>query len=182
MASTNKNKYHESHILPIMDMTIKDMNELLRDIIQEAKHQPYGWKSIIGHDSLAQAEDICLFHPDVGLYRVKRYQKSPLEFEGVGAKIARRVDDFPIGHTDSKFEVIQLDMKRLLERVLHSPDPIDALMQAQSSEVDMDLIMSGPVKRSDPLMSHITDIYPDEDKLLRKKFRKLTEERFKHFG
>jgi hypothetical protein len=117
----------------------------------------------------------------VGLYRVKRYQKSPLEFEGVGAKIARRVDDFPIGDADSRFEVIQLDMKRLLERVLKSPDPLDALMKAQSSDVDIDLIMSGPVKRSEPLMSHITDTYPDEDKLLRRKFRKLTEERFKHY-
>lgn len=164
-----------------METTVKDMNELLRDIIQEAKRRPYGWKSITGHDKLAHAEDICLFHPDVGLYRVKRYQKSPLEFEGVGAKIARRVDDFPIGDADSRFEVIQLDMKRLLERVLRSPDPLDALMQAQTSDVDVDLIMSGPVKRSDPLLSHITDTYPDEDKLLRKKFQKLTEERFKHY-
>jgi hypothetical protein len=164
-----------------MEPEVKDLNGVLRDIIAEAKRRPYGWKSVLGRDDRTLSEDICLFHPEVGVYQLKRYSKSPFEFDGVGAKVAKHIDDLPFGHTDSKFEILQVDIKGLIDRVLKAPDPIDALMRAQQAELNIDMLVSGPVKRSDALMSHITESFPDHNKLLRRRFQRLTEERFGYF-
>jgi len=158
------------------------MNEVLRDIIAEAKRFPNGWKSVIGYDQLAHAEDICIFHDDAGLYKLKKYNINPFRVDGVGAKLARRVDALPLGEPTAKFEIVQVDVKRLIERVLRSPDPAEALLKARHTDLDVDVLMSGPVERDQLMSNHISQMFPDEDRLLRKKFSKLTYDKFSYYG
>ncbi len=165
-----------------MEVMVKDMHEVMIDIITEAKHKPYGWKSIIGQDRRTFSEDISIYHPDAGLYKIKRYAKSPFLYEGVGAKIARRIDDLPIGETSTQFEIVQVDIKRLIEGVLRSVDPVQAFLEAQSTDLEIDRVMSGPVRRSDALNTQLAQIFPDENKLLNQSYNKLTADRFKHYG
>jgi hypothetical protein len=161
---------------------VKGMNEVLRDIIAEAKRFPQGWKSVVGYDRLAHAEDICIFHDEAGLYKFKKYNVNPFKVDGVGTKLARHVDSLPMGAPTGKFEIIQVDVKRLIERVLRSQDPAEALLKARHTDLDVDVLMSGPVGQDQAISTHISQMFPDEDKLLRKKFRNLTSDNFGHYG
>jgi hypothetical protein len=161
---------------------VKGMNEVLRDIIAEAKRFPHGWKSVVGYDHLVHAEDICIFHDEAGIYKLKKYDVNPFRVDGIGAKLGRHIDALPLGAPTAQFEIVQIDMKRLIERVLRHQDPVEALLKARQTDLDVDVLMSGPVEQDQLMSAHISQMFPDDDKLLRKKFRNLTSDNFGHYG
>ena len=74
-------------------MKIKSRNQILNDVIRDAKKYPIGWKAVIGKDETRFSNDYYIFNEKSGIYLLKEYQKNPFEIRGVGGKIARYVDE-----------------------------------------------------------------------------------------
>jgi len=58
---------------------IKSRNVILNDIIKESKKHPKGWNAAIGRDQRLLSNDYYIFNPNVGIYLMKEYQKSPYQ-------------------------------------------------------------------------------------------------------
>lgn len=107
-------------------MNIKSRKDILSDIIDDSAKHPTGWKAAIGKDHHTLSHDYYIFHPDVGCYLLKEYQKNPYTRKGLGSKIARQIDE-DIEKTITKdagdFGIIQGDIRRFLKNVEkgHSP-------------------------------------------------------------
>ena len=97
-------------------MEVLSREAVLNEIVNEAKKRKKGWKLVFGKDEVMQSHDYYIFHPEVGIYLLKEYQKSPFEFRGVGGKIARKVDEGvsrAISRSRGEFSIVQLDMKEV---------------------------------------------------------------------
>jgi AcrR family transcriptional regulator len=73
-------------------MRIRDWQDILEDVT-ERDTDPDGWRAIAGQRRQGVGEDLYLGHPSVGLYQLKTYAKNPYEVRGVGARVARKIDD-----------------------------------------------------------------------------------------
>ncbi|SDJ48509.1 hypothetical protein SAMN05216226_10438 [Halovenus aranensis] len=73
-------------------MRIRDWDDILRDVV-ESDVDPDGWRAVGGDRKSGLGEDMYLAHPGVGTYQLKTYAKNPFQVEGVGAQVARRVDE-----------------------------------------------------------------------------------------
>jgi hypothetical protein len=73
-------------------MRIRDWDDILRDVV-ESDADPAGWRAVGGDRRDGIGEDLYLAHPAVGTFQLKTYAKDPYSVEGVGTRVARRVDD-----------------------------------------------------------------------------------------
>jgi len=73
-------------------MRVRDWQDILDDVTDEGA-DPDGWRAIAGQRQDSVGEDLYLGHPGVGVYHLKTYAKNPYDVRGVGAKVARRIDD-----------------------------------------------------------------------------------------
>jgi hypothetical protein len=73
-------------------MRIRDWDDILRDVA-ESDVDPSGWRAVGGDRRGGIGEDLYLAHPGVGTFQLKTYARNPHQVEGVGARVARRVDD-----------------------------------------------------------------------------------------
>ncbi|SNR24940.1 hypothetical protein [Halorubrum vacuolatum] len=73
-------------------MRVRDWQEILADVAGDST-DPDGWRAVAGSRRSGLGEDLYFGHPNVGVYHVKTYAKNPQELRGVGAKVARKVDD-----------------------------------------------------------------------------------------
>ncbi len=73
-------------------MRIRDWDDILQEVI-ESDVDPDGWRALGGDRQRGLGEDLYLAHPKRGTFQLKTYAKNPYQVEGVGARIARRVDD-----------------------------------------------------------------------------------------
>lgn len=73
-------------------MRVRDWQDILDDVVQ-SNADPKGWRAVAGDRATGIGEDLFLGHPDAGVYHLKTYAKNPFEVRGVGARIARRVDE-----------------------------------------------------------------------------------------
>ncbi|MFC6835251.1 hypothetical protein [Halomarina ordinaria] len=73
-------------------MRVRDWQDVLRDVV-ESKADPGEWRAVAGDRRRGLGEDLYLSHPRAGVYQLKTYAKNPYEVRGVGAEVARRVDD-----------------------------------------------------------------------------------------
>lgn len=78
-------------------MRVRDWQDLLSDVV-DAEAAAGEWRAVAGSRSGGIGEDLYLGHPAVGLYQLKTYAKNPFEVKGVGARIARHLDDEIAGH------------------------------------------------------------------------------------
>ena len=74
--------------------------------VVESNADPDGWRAVGGDRAGGIGEDLYVGHPGVGVFQVKTYAKNPYQVEGVGGRVARRIDDkldplFP-GEDDAK--------------------------------------------------------------------------------
>ena len=75
-------------------MTIKSLQEILREILHEGKKSPGEWKTISAPTPDRSGSDLLLFHPQIGpIYQVRAYEKNPYKIEGMGTRISRNVDN-----------------------------------------------------------------------------------------
>ncbi len=73
-------------------MRVRDWQDILADVAGDST-DPDGWRAVAGSRRNGLGEDLYFGHPNVGVYHLKTYAKSPRELRGVGAKVARTVDD-----------------------------------------------------------------------------------------
>ncbi|SDZ82405.1 hypothetical protein SAMN04488065_0588 [Haloplanus vescus] len=73
-------------------MRVRDWQDILDDVTDESV-DPDGWRAIAGQRRDGVGEDLYLGHPGVGVYHLKTYAKNPYDVRGVGARVARRIDD-----------------------------------------------------------------------------------------
>ncbi|KAB1198803.1 MULTISPECIES: hypothetical protein [Haloferax] len=85
-------------------MRVRDWQDILSDVVDESRDSS-GWRAVAGNRRQGLGEDLFLSHRDIGVYQLKTYAKNPYEVRGVGARVARRIDDeleplFPTRETD----------------------------------------------------------------------------------
>jgi hypothetical protein len=90
-------------------MRVRDWQDILEDVTSSGV-DPDGWRAIAGDRATGVGEDMYVGHPDAGLYQFKTYAKNPFEVQGVGARVARRLDDeigsfFPDHEDASRFAI-----------------------------------------------------------------------------
>ena len=73
-------------------MRIRDWEDIVRDVV-ESDVDPEGWRAVAGDRSGGLGEDLYLAHPGTGVYHLKTYAKNPFSVRGVGARVARSIDD-----------------------------------------------------------------------------------------
>lgn len=118
-------------------MKIKPRTDILRDIICDGKKYPKGWHAAFGKDSTLLSHDCYIFHPQIGIYLVKEYHKNPFEVKGVGAKLARHIDeDIPeqIIKKSGGFGIIQGDLRKILTNINKGVPPQQILTSAIRGE------------------------------------------------
>jgi len=73
-------------------MRVRDWQDILSDVT-DGSHDPEGWRAVAGQRREGVGEDLYLGHPAAGVYQLKTYAKNPYKLQGVGTRVARRVDD-----------------------------------------------------------------------------------------
>jgi len=73
-------------------MRVRDWDDLVADVV-ESDVDPEGWRAVSGDRSSGVGEDMYLGHRNAGVYHLKTFAKNPFEVRGVGAHVARRVDE-----------------------------------------------------------------------------------------
>jgi hypothetical protein len=90
-------------------MHVRDWQDILEDVVES--HADAGeWRAVAGDRRGGVGEDMFLGHPAVGVYQLKTYARNPFDVEGVGARVARQIDDeldplFPGEDSDGRFGV-----------------------------------------------------------------------------
>ena len=73
-------------------MRVRDWQDIMEEVVDSGA-DPAGWRAVGGDRSGGIGEDLYLGHPSAGVFQVKTYARNPFEVQGVGARVARRVDD-----------------------------------------------------------------------------------------
>lgn len=73
-------------------MRVRDWQDLIEDVV-ERDVDPEGWRAVAGDRRSGVGEDMFLGHPGVGVFQLKTFARNPFEVRGVGARVARHVDD-----------------------------------------------------------------------------------------
>lgn len=73
-------------------MRVRDWDDILQDVV-ESDADPAGWRAVGGDRRDGIGEDLYLAHPGVGTFQLKTYARNPYQVDGVGARVARSVDD-----------------------------------------------------------------------------------------
>ena len=76
----------------LASMRVRDWQNILEDVV-EGDSDPGGWRAVGGDRRNGIGEDLYLAHPSSGVYQLKTYAKNPYEVQGVGSRVARKVDD-----------------------------------------------------------------------------------------
>jgi hypothetical protein len=73
-------------------MRVRDWQDIMEEVV-ESDADPEGWRAVGGDRAGGIGEDLYIGHPGAGVFQVKTYAKNPYEVQGVGARVARRIDD-----------------------------------------------------------------------------------------
>jgi len=90
-------------------MRIREWKDIVEDVV-EKDVDPDDWRAVGGKRAGGVGEDLYLGHPRGGVYHLKTYAKNPYEVKGVGARVARKLDDeigsfLPQQETEGRFAV-----------------------------------------------------------------------------
>jgi len=73
-------------------MQVRDWQDIMEEVV-ESGADPEGWRAVGGDRSGGIGEDLYIGHPSTGVFQVKTYAKNPFEVQGVGTRVARRIDE-----------------------------------------------------------------------------------------
>lgn len=125
-------------------MKIKNRNEVLNDVIHEGKKHPKGWSAVTGKDNIRLSRDYYIFHPKVGMFLLKEYNRNPFQINGIGGKIARRIDqdlDSEIKKNNSDFGIVQGNFQKILKNLEKGIKPKSILDSALDGKKDLGIKM-----------------------------------------
>jgi len=175
-------------------MRVREWEDILEDVA-ESNADPAGWRAIGGDRAGGIGEDLYLGHPDVGAYQLKTYARNPFQVEGVGTRVARRIDDelaplFPEEETGGRFGVQQPaeDEETAKERVqeletvvgTHADAPTSPGALFEDIMETLDSPAYGPMEfdhhdRPDPL-SGLTETFEEAESVLEAEFEDVIDE------
>jgi hypothetical protein len=178
-------------------MRVRDWDDILRDVV-ESDADPAGWRAVGGDRRNGIGEDLYLAHPAVGTFQLKTYAKNPRRVDGVGARVARRLDDeleelFPARDSEDagglfgvqqpvEDEETAREQAKQLETVLEAhadaPTTPDALLEDVMDAVDSPAY--GPMAfdqydRPDRI-DRLADTFEEAEELLTTEFEDIVEE------
>ncbi|MFC6720205.1 hypothetical protein [Halobacteriaceae bacterium SHR40] len=176
-------------------MKVRDWDDILEDVV-ESDADPAGWRAIGGDRRQGIGEDMYIAHPAVGAFQLKTYARNPFDVDGVGAQVARSIDDeleplFPsddesAGHFGVKQPIRDEDTAKQraeeLETVVETHADAPTTPQALFEDI-MDALDSpayGPMEfdhtdRPDR-MDDLTDTFDEAEELLDKEFEDVIDE------
>jgi len=156
---------------------VKPRSKVLDDLIKEAGRYPTGWKAVFGRDQRLLSFDYYIFHPKVGLYLLKEYCKNPYTLEGVGGRIARRVDEdilVELSSYSGYFGVIQGDIRKIasnIEKGVHPKEILNAALEGRDLGVTIPL--RGRASMEDERFKRLREKLGSKQKKIEEKFEKL---------
>ncbi|WP_255168184.1 hypothetical protein [Natrononativus amylolyticus] len=75
-------------------MRIREWQDVLAEVTDESRSaDPDDWRAVAGDRAGGVGEDMYLAHPRAGVFFLKTYAKNPFQVRGVGAQVARKLDD-----------------------------------------------------------------------------------------
>jgi len=176
-------------------MRIRDWDDILRDVV-ESDVDPDGWRAVGGDRASGIGEDLYLAHPGVGTFQLKTYAKNPYDVDGVGARVARRVDGdiepfFPAEESASGLFGVQQSVEdeetakeraRKLESVVKTHADTPTTPQALFEDM-MDALESpayGPMEFDHhdrpETMDDLTETFEEAEELLEQEFEEIIDE------
>ena len=176
-------------------MRVRDWQDIMDDVVDSGVDSD-GWRAVGGDRANGIGEDLYIGHPGVGVFQLKTYAKNPFEVQGVGAQVARRIDDeldplFPgQGEREGQFGVQQppqdeddakqkaKDLQTVVETHAEAPTSPGALFEDIMDALDSPAY--GPMEsdhtdRPDP-MADLTDTFEEAEQLLDAEFEDVVEE------
>jgi hypothetical protein len=176
-------------------MRVRDWDDIMEDVV-ESNADPDGWRGIGGDRANGIGEDLYIGHPGVGVFQLKTYAKNPYEVQGVGARVARSIDDeldplFPdkddatglFGvqqppESEDDAEDTVKDLKTVVETHADAPTSPDALFEDIMDAMDSPAY--GPMDFDDydrpDEMGELTDTFEEAEDLLDAEFEDVIEE------
>lgn len=126
-------------------MRVRDWQDIMDDVVDSGA-DPAGWRGVGGDRDGGIGEDLFIGHPSAGVFQLKTYAKNPYEVQGVGARVARRIDDdldplFPGEDAPGQFGVQEpvtdedeaqqtaRDLETVIETHADAPTSPDALFE-----------------------------------------------------
>lgn len=158
-------------------MRIKSAAEILTELSRSKKKRGWASASLRASD---HAEEIYVAHPGMGLYQIRIYQKSPYEQVGVGAKIARKVDEGlmegMLKESKMKFGVLSFTPRRIARAA-------KLMEEGRVHESFNSLIAVGGPSHGTAYVEELRELFPEENIKIKEEFRKKAfEESFRHYG
>jgi hypothetical protein len=161
----------------MVSVKIKPRNDILRDIIRDAKKQPKGWSAAFGQDSSLFSHDCYIFHPGIGIYLLKEYNKNPFEIKGIGSKLARHIDEDieeQITKKSGDFGIIQGDIQKILFNINKGIPPQQILTSAMSGEdLGITIPVQGRASTSKDSFHSLKNTFSSQQKKLETCFEKI---------
>jgi plasmid stabilization system protein ParE len=176
-------------------MRVRDWQDIMDDVV-ENDVEPDGWRAVGGDRANGIGEDLYVGHPGVGVFQLKTYAKNPFEVQGVGARVARRIDDeldplFPRAddaagqfgvqqppEDEDEAERAVRDLETVVETHADAPTSPRALFEDIMDALDSPAY--GPMEfdhhdRPDP-MDDLTDTFEEAEELLDAEFEDVVDE------
>ncbi len=152
---------------------------MLNEVLKEAKSHPKNWKAVFGKDNHALSSDYYLYHPEVGLYFLKEFQKNMYEQKGVGGKIARQVDcdiENNIKNLSGDFGIVQGDIYKIaynLKRGIHPQKIINSALEG--NDLGLKIPIRGKASDSQDTFHNLKENVPTSKKKIDQAFEKLAK-------
>lgn len=176
-------------------MRVRDWDDILQDVV-ESDADPDGWRAVGGDREGGLGEDLYLAHPGVGAFQLKTYARNPYDVDGVGARIARQVDEdidplFPTGESSTGLFGVQQpfedkdtareradELETVVETHAETPTTPQALFEDIMNTLDSPAY--GPMSfdhhdRPDPL-EDLTDTFEEAEDVLDTEFEEVIDE------
>jgi hypothetical protein len=161
---------------------LKSRDELLKEMIKDAKNYPKGWRAIFGNDNERLSRDYYIFNPNVGIYLLKEYNKNPFVVQGIGGKIARNIDEdinADISKFSGDFGIIQGNIKKITENIQKGISPekiINSAIMGKRNDYGFSLAMKGHASASIDKFSKIRETLSNKQKTIDAKLEKMAND------
>jgi hypothetical protein len=163
-----------------MSSSVKPREDVLTDILKDARKDPHGWKAVVGKDHHLLSNDYYLFHPNRGLYLLKEYEKNPVQTVGVGARIARHVDDdicHDISSFTNDFGIIHGDIRKIIRNMQQGIHPSKIFSAAiEGRDLGLSIPLRGQASETRDSYRYMRSQFASKQKNIDKSLEKLAND------
>lgn len=163
-----------------MVVKIKPRSDILRDIIRDGKKHPNGWHAAFGKDRRLLSHDCYIFHPNIGIYLLKGYQKNPYEVKGVGLHLARHIDQDiqeQMIKNSGDFGILQGDIQKILTNINRGIPPEKILTSAiHGDDLGLTIPVRGSASTSKETFHHLKTTFSTKQKKLENRLEKMVSD------